>query len=73
MLERFIYGISTIRQGVGPVFEGTPFPLRGVPNQTRGRRPVALVAVLEELGETDLPDPRSPGLTKPHEPTPRRR
>jgi hypothetical protein len=73
MLERFVYGIETIREGVGPVLEGTPFRRKGLKKRTRGRRPVALVAALGELGETDLPDPRSPGLTKPYDPTPRAR
>lgn len=73
LLERFVWGIGSIMSGIRPLLEDTPFVLGGPPERTRDWAPVALVAVLQELGATDLPDPRSPAIMDPTASTPRTR
>jgi hypothetical protein len=62
MLTRFIWGIHAIMTGIRPILAGTPFSVTGGSVPMRDKAPTALIAVLQELGESDLPSPRSPGL-----------
>ena len=68
MLERFVGGLVRINNGIEPALEGTAFRFTGLPEPTTDWAPAALVAVLGELGETGLPDPRSLRLTQLHAP-----
>ena len=63
MLTRSIWGIGTIMNGIRPILAGSPFLLTGLPVPTTDWAPIALVAVLGELGASDLPDPRATGLS----------
>lgn len=65
MLTRFIWGIHAIMAGIRPILAGTPFSVTGgnVPMRAIiAWMPTALIAVLQELGESNLPSPSSPGL-----------
>jgi hypothetical protein len=56
-VSRWIWGLGTIMQGIRPALSGTPFPVSGDRSRLGHYAPVALVAALQELGETGLPDP----------------
>jgi hypothetical protein len=62
MLTQFIPGIHAIMAGIRPILAGTPFSVTGGSVPMRDRAPTALIAVLQELGESNLPSPSSPGL-----------
>jgi hypothetical protein len=70
MVTRFVWGIGTVMRCIRPVLEGTPFGLTGGAADTPDRSPAALIAVLQELGETGLPAPTARGF-RPR--TPRQR
>ena len=71
MLERHVSGIVTITSGIQPVLERAHFRTAGGSRPGKVRTPAALLAVLGKLGEIDLPDPRSAGLSLFHDPTSR--
>lgn len=73
LLERFVPGIGTIIGQIGTLLAGTPYQPAGPAAATSDWAPTALVAVLRELGEGDLPDPHAPGLLDPGGPTQRTR
>jgi hypothetical protein len=62
MLARWVPGIGAIMQGIRPVLADTPFGLTGCSVAMPRAAPVALLAVLQELGESKLPSPRSRGF-----------
>ena len=62
MVERFIWGMGTIMRGIRPILAGTPFSVSGVRVAVLDDRPTALIAVLQELGESNLPKPDSPSF-----------
>jgi hypothetical protein len=67
MATRFVWGIGTIMRCIRPVLEGTPFGLTGGTTPVPNRAPVALIAVLQELGESHLPRPDARGF-RPRDP-----
>ena len=62
VVSRWIPGIGAIMAGIRPILANTPFSLTGGSVPMPDRKPVALIAVLQELGATDLPAPDSPGF-----------
>jgi len=65
VVHRTAHGLGAVVSGIRQALQGTPYPVSG--SQTRAHSPpVALIAVLAELGETGLPDPRAPGLAPPY-------
>ncbi len=62
VVSRWIWGLGTIMEGIRPALSGTPFSVSGDRTRMGHYAPVALVAALQELGETDLPSPRAEGF-----------
>ena len=60
-LRRYVDGIRGFMAAVRPALQDSPFSVNGGPPGGTSA-PVALVAVLGELGECGLPDPRGPAL-----------
>ena len=60
-LRRPVGGIGGYMAAIRPALADSPFSVNGGPHGATSA-PVALVAVLAELGETALPDPRGPEL-----------
>jgi hypothetical protein len=58
--RRHVDGIGGYMAAVRPALQDSPFSVNGGP--PGGNAPVALVAVLGELGEYGLPDPRGSAL-----------
>jgi hypothetical protein len=65
-LRRYVDGIGGYMAAVRPALQDSPFSVNGGPPGGSGA-PVALVAVLGELGECGLPDPRGSAL-RPNSP-----
>jgi hypothetical protein len=55
-------GIGTIMRAIRPVLADTPFSLTGGTADTPDRAPAALIAVLQELGESSLPPANARGF-----------
>jgi len=62
LVSRRIAGTSPIRSGVEPILKNTPFYLRTGYGVGSSGAPAALIAVLQELGATDLPAANSPSF-----------
>jgi hypothetical protein len=62
VVSRWIGGIGRIISGVRPALKNTPFYLRSGWGVGLNGAPVALVAVLQELGASDLPAANSPSF-----------
>jgi hypothetical protein len=62
VVSRWIAGIGRIWKGVQPILRDTPFYLRSGWGVGSNGPPVALIAVLQELGATDLPAVNSPSF-----------
>ena len=62
VVSRWIAGISRIRRGVEPILKNTPFYLRSGYGVGSSGVPAALIAVLQELGASDLPAANSPSF-----------
>jgi hypothetical protein len=62
LVSRRIAGTSPIRSGVEPILKNTPFYLRSGYGVGSSGAPAALIAVLQELGATDLPAANSPSF-----------
>ncbi|HEY9504769.1 MAG TPA: hypothetical protein VIQ27_02245 [Gemmatimonadales bacterium] len=60
-LRRQVDGIGDYMSAIRPALQDSAFSVNGGP-RVGTTAPVALVAVLGELGETALPDPRGPEL-----------
>ena len=64
VLRRPMRGVGPFMSAIRPVLAGTPFSVNAS-GLRMGWEPVALVAVLAELGESGLPDPRSSWFSPP--------
>ena len=62
VVSRWIAGIGPIWSGVKPILKDTPFYLRSGWGVGSTGAPAALIAVLQELGATDLPAANSPSF-----------
>lgn len=62
IVSRRMAGGSWLRRGVEPILKSTPFYLGNGYGVASIERPAALIAVLQELGATDLPPADSPSF-----------